>query len=222
MRIDTPAVFDPVLSDVSLPLNAMSYEQAEKLFVFFKQHPLFNWNGANNGCEARADAVCLLLDTWNLPNYKAWIFSGFYLKKNAGQLQNYWNYHVAPIIPVEKDGQVLSYVLDPSAANTLLLIEEWAAAITVFPHTYYCIRQSHWYIFPAKQIRSRKWHSRNKQNRKWMFECLAGINSLTKEGRARLIFNKAQVNRMAAAFADAKKNLLINANKINIAVSSIM
>ena len=106
MNIDSSAVFDPLLSDVDFPLNTISQQQADKLFSFFKQHPLFNWSNANNGCEGRADAVCVLLDQWQVPNYKAWIFSGFFLKRNAGALQNYWNYHVAALLPVEKNGEI--------------------------------------------------------------------------------------------------------------------
>jgi hypothetical protein len=206
MNNAVPAVFDPVLSDVSFPLNAMSREQADKLFIYFKQHPLFNWTDANNGCEGRADAVCILLDEWKIPNYKAWVFSGAFLKKGWGGLKNYWNYHVATVLPVQKDEQVLHYVLDPATSGSLQLIDEWAAGITQFATAYYSIKQPHWYIFPAKQITSRKWHSRNKQNRKWMIQCLAGINGLTTVGRARLMFNKKQVKNVAAAFEKAKKD----------------
>lgn len=204
MNTITPAVFDLALSDAGFPDNALSQKQADGLFIFFKQHPLFNWENANNGCEGRADAVCVLLDEWKIPNGKAWIFSGAYLAKTAGQLKNYWNYHVAPIVPVDKDGQILYNVLDPATAGSLLLINEWATEITLVANTYYCIRQSHWYIFPGKQIYS-KWHSRNKQNRKWMIECLAGINGLTKTGKARLIFNKAKIKSVARAFEQVKK-----------------
>lgn len=209
MSIDIAAVFDPLLSDVSFPLAAISKERAESLYTYFKQHPLLNWEAPNNGCEARADAVCILLDENHIPNYKAWVFSGFFLKKNAGQLKNYWNYHVAPLIPVEENGVIFHYVLDPATAGSLLQIDEWAIGITQFPETYYSIRQSHWYIFPAKQLRSRKWHSRNKRNRKWMIECLAGINTLTKTGRAKLIFNKGQIKKMATAFEQARKDLVL-------------
>ena len=205
MSIDTVAVFDLSLYDVSFPLAPVHQEQAESLFNYFKEHPIFNWDNANNGCEARADAICILLDKWNIPNYKAWVFSGFFLKKNAGQLKKYWNYHVAALIPVEKEGEIFNYVLDPATARSLLLINDWATAITQFPETYYAIRQSHWYIFPAKHIASRKWHPRNKRNRKWMIECLAGINTMTKTGRARLIFNKGRIKNIAARFEEAKK-----------------
>jgi hypothetical protein len=195
-----PTLFDLRLSDVDIPVKTISQNQAEELFLFFKQHSLFNWNDANNGCEGRADAVCVLLDKWQVPNYKAWVFGGAYLKNHIGGLKQNWNYHVAPVLPVEKDGQFLYYVLDPATANTLQLMDEWAAAITQLPHSYHCIRQSHWYIFPSQKISTEKWHTRNKQNRKWMIQCLAGINSLSATGKAKLCFNKKKLATIAAVF----------------------
>ncbi len=203
--IIVPTLADPFLSDIGPHTETISQKKAEELFTFFQNHTLFNWRKTHNGCEGRADAICTLLDTWNIPNYKGWVFSGFYLKNHIGQLIQNWNYHVAPVLPVEKDGQVFYYVLDPATADSLQLIEDWAAGITLVPHSYYCIRQSHWYIFPAKNISTSLWHTRNKQNRKWMIQCLAGINGLTKTGRARLIFNKTLLKRVKDRFEKLKK-----------------
>ena len=77
-----PSLFEYLLSDVIVTDNTVSKARAEQLFSFFKQQPLFKWNETHNGCEARADAVCVLLDEWQIPNYKAWVFSGEYLKKH--------------------------------------------------------------------------------------------------------------------------------------------
>jgi hypothetical protein len=201
-----PTLFDALLSDIGSPGNSVSKEHAEQLFIFLKQHSLFNWNDVNNGCEGRADAVCLLLDEWGVPNYKAWVFGGAYLKKNhVGELHQNWKYHVAPVLPVKEDGQIVYYVLDPATADSLQLIEEWSAAITKIPHSYYCIREAHWYIFPAKNISTEKWNTRNRQNRKWMIQCLAGINGLTATGKARLCFNKARLKNTLSAFEQIKK-----------------
>ncbi len=205
MNIIVPTLFDSVLSDTGFPEKTVSKKQAEQLFIFFKQHRLFNWKNANNGCEGRADAICVLLDEWDIPNYKGWVFGGAYLKNHVGELKQNWNYHVAAVVPVMQDGLVLHYVLDPATSNSLLLIEEWAAAITQLPHSYYFTRQSHWYIFPNKYISTSKWHSRNKQNRKWMIQCLAGINSLTATGKAKLCFNKIGLRNTLSAFKQMKK-----------------
>jgi len=200
-----PTLYDVVLSDIGFPEKTISKKQAEQLFIYFKQHPLFNWKNAHNGCEGKADAVCVLLDDWKIPNYKAWVFGGAYLKNHIGGLKQNWNYHVAPLLPVMQNGQILYYVLDPATANTLQLIDEWAAAITELAHSYYCSRQSHWYIFPINNISTTNWNTRNKQNRKWMIHCLKGINGLTATGKAKMSFNKTGIKKTLLAFEQAKK-----------------
>lgn len=205
MMLIVPTLFDAGLSDAGLPPHSISKKQAEEIFVFFQHHPLFNWKTVHNGCEGKADAVCILLETWGIPTAKAWVFSGAYLRNHIGGLTNNWNYHVAPILQVSEKDRVVTYVLDPATSNSLQLTEDWAANITQLPHSYHCIRLAHWYIFPAKNIDSEKWHSRNKQNRKWMIQCMAGINGLSKTGKAGLCFNKTRIKKIAAAFDKAKK-----------------
>ena len=205
MTIIVPTLFDTVLSDIGFAQHTIAKTHAEQLFIYFKEHPLFNWQNAHNGCEGKADAICVLLKEWNIPNYKAWAFGGAYLKGHVGGLKQNWNYHVAALLPVKENGQAIYYVLDPSTSNSLLPIEDWAAAITQLPHSYYCIRQSHWYVFPEKKISTSKWNTRNKQNRKWMIQCLMSINSLTASGKAKLSFNKTGIKKTLWAFEQAKK-----------------
>ncbi len=195
-----PALFDSQLSDADFSRGTVSKELAVQLFNFFRAHDLFNWQDANNGCEGRADAVCVLLDQWNIPNYKAWVFGGAYLKNHVGELKQNWKYHVAPVLAVEEAGQITQLVLDPASGEALKPTYEWAADITKLAHSYYCVRQSDWYIFPATNISTTKWNWRNKQNRKWMIQCLAGINSMTAAGRAALAFNKPLLKNTEAAF----------------------
>ncbi|PZP40724.1 MAG: hypothetical protein DI598_19155 [Pseudopedobacter saltans] len=200
-----PTLFDYILSDKDTTHKTISKEQADELFVFFEKSPLFNWKNSHNGCEGRADAVCVLLDEWDIPNFKGWVFGGTYLKKgHIGQLKNNWNYHVAPILPVDDNGKVVYFILDPATGDGLQTVEDWASSITLIPHSYYCIRKSCWYIFPEKNISKKKWHHRNKQNRKWMIQCLQGINSLTKTGRAHLIFNKFRLQKTKESFQKLK------------------
>ncbi len=200
-----PTLHDTALSDIDFPVATISEKDAEELFIFFKQHTIFNWKNTHNGCEGRADAVSVILEAWGVPNYKGWVFSGAFLKKHIGALKQNWKYHVATVLPVKKDGQVLRYVLDPATADSIQLIEDWAANVTQLPHSYYFTRQAHWYIFPNKNIGKEKWYPRNRQNRKWMIQCLVGINGLTATGKARLCFNKALIKKTAWAFEALKK-----------------
>lgn len=205
MSVIVPTLFDFQLSDTVFPKNTLSKKQAEDLFRFFQHHPLFNWQQIHNGCEGRADAVCLLLESWDIPTAKAWVFSGAYLKEHVGGLKNNWNYHVAAVVPVTEKGILIYYVLDPATGDVIQQLYEWAASVTDLAHSYHCTREAHWYIFPHKNISTKKWNTRNKQNRKWMIQCIAGINSLTATGKAKLIFNKTLLKKTAAAFDKAKK-----------------
>jgi hypothetical protein len=205
MCVIVPTLFDHVLTDIGSPTVTVSRSQAEQLFTFFQQHPLFNWTATNDGCEGRADAVCLLMDAWGIPNYKGWVFGGLFLKNHIGGLIQNWNYHVAPVLAVQEEGQVVYYVLDPATGGSLQLIDDWAAGITQYPHSYYCIRQAHWYIFPAGDINTADWHTRNRRNRKWMIQALAGIFGLTSQGKARKVFNKERLWRTLLAFKQAKR-----------------
>jgi Glutaminase len=200
-----PTLFDYILSDTTDPSRVVSKADAEKLFSFFKEHPLFKWKDSHNGCEARADAVCVLLQQWYMPNYKAWVFSGDFLKNHVGGLKQHWNYHVAPVLPVKEADRIVLYIIDPATGNSLQRMGEWAAGITAYPHSYHFIKLPHCYIFNQKKITAYNWHTRNRQNRKWMIQGLAGINGLSASGKARLCFNKARLINTAIAFEKLKK-----------------
>lgn len=201
-----PTLYEYELSDATDAANIVSKADAEKLFLFFKEHTLFRWSDWHNGCEARADAICVLLDQWRIPHYKGWVFSGNYLKKHIGGLKQHWNYHVAPLLQVKENDRIVWYILDPATSKMLQTIEDWAANITEYPHSYHFVKLSHWYIFHEKKISASNWYTRNRQNRKWMIQGLAGINGLSATGKARLCFNKSRLKNTAAIFNQLKKH----------------
>lgn len=195
-----PTLIDYKLSDIIDDSKTIPKHLAEKLMSFFTAHPLFNWKNSHNGCEARADAVCVLLQEWGIPNFKAWVFSGKYLKNHFGALKKNWNYHVAPVLLVIENGRLSHYVIDPATSVTLQTFYNWAVNITEYPHSYLLLKEAHWYIFPGKKIAANNWNSRNRQNRKWMIQGLAGINGLSAKGRAALVFNKTRIQKTRTAF----------------------
>ncbi len=200
-----PTLFEYVLSDPASPDHTVSKQDAEKLFTYFKNNPLFKWGDTHNNCEARAEAVCLLLDEWKVPNYKGWVFSGAFLKNHIGGLKQLWNYHVAALLLVQEDDEVKFYILDPATAGHLQTINEWAGNVTDYPHSYHLVKTADNYIFPAGKIFQNNWHKRNKQNRKWMIQGLAGINGLSSTGKAQLCFRKNKIKRTAEKFVGLRK-----------------
>ncbi len=196
----TPTLFEFLLSDPVAADRTVNKNIAEGLQVFFRSHPLFTWEQHHNGCEARADAVCLVLQSWGIPHYKGWVFSGRFLKEHVGELKQNWKYHVAALVPVMENGQLNHYVIDPSTSTDLQTLYEWAASVTEYAHSYHFIKEAHWYIFHDKKITTDNWHNRDKRNRKWMVQGLANVNGLSAKGKAALTFNKGRIKNTASAF----------------------
>lgn len=200
-----PTLFEYRLSDEIDNSKTVSKQQAEAIMTYFAKQPLFSWTDNHNGCEARADAVCVLLEDWEIPNFKAWVFSGRYLKKHVGGLKQNWNYHVAAMLLVMEDGDLVHYIIDPATSGGLQTMYNWAAGITDYPHSYHLIKEAGGYIFSDRRITVGNWHSRNRQNRKWMIQGLAGINGLNSKGKAELVFNKTRIKKVQLAFTALKK-----------------
>lgn len=197
-------LFAHKLSDDTKTYSGISIVQAEKLFSFFKDCPLFRWHDANNDCEDRANAICILLDEWNIANCKGWVFSGYVFKK-VGYLKNLWKYHVAASVAVMEADAVTFYIIDPATSDSLIKIEDWAANVTDNPHSYYLLKSGNFYIFP-KKIAKDKWYERNKRNYNWTIQGLSGINGVSTKGKAQLRFNKRKVLKTRNSFNELRKS----------------
>lgn len=202
----TKTIYEASLSDPVSDEIFISKEKVDQIFQFFKDCPLFRWQDANNDCEDRAHAICLLLDKWAIPNYKAWVFSGAFLKKGTGTLVNLWNYHVAAALPVKETHGLFCYVIDPATLSFTDTIENWSNGVTDTPNSYHLIKQGSTYIFSTPQILKDNWHPADKRNYKWTMQGLAGINGVSQAGKAQIVFNKNKIRKTELAF----KKLLCN------------
>lgn len=199
-------LYDYSLSDAIHPNCFIAKHMASQLFNYFNQNKLFNWQNTNNNCEARAEAICLLLQSWQIPHYKAWVFGGAFLKNHIGGLKQNWKYHVAATIPIQENNTIELYVIDPATCNQLQTIKEWASNVTAYSHSYYCIKNAECYIFSHKKITQKNWHKRNKQNNKWTIQGLAGISSLSAKGKSQLCFNKKRLKNIQLALKKLQNN----------------
>lgn len=202
----TKTIFETELSDSTAAENALTKEEAADLFAFFKNCPLFRWQDANNDCEDRANAICILLDRWNIPNYKAWVFGGAFLKKGVGALVNMWNYHVAASLPVKDTYGIRQYVIDPATLDTIQAIDEWAEGVTDAVYSYYLVKYGDYYIFPPGRIERDNWYKRDRRNYKWTIQGVSGINGVSRVGKAQLCFNKTRIKKTEQKF----KQLLLH------------
>jgi hypothetical protein len=195
-------IFDPALTVAEIQDARLTKSQGEALFQFFKTCPLFRWQDANNDCEDRANAICLALDAWGVLNYKGWVFSASFLKRGDGCLKNNWGYHVAALIALAEGGGLRFYIIDPATAAAPEPIEIWANRATERERSYYCITSGDTYIFDPGNIRPDTWFLRNRQNYKWTIQGLAGINGVTRTGKAQLVFQKRRIKKWEANFKE--------------------
>jgi hypothetical protein len=198
-------IFHQLLSDELAVDKSIPRDEADRLFNFFKSCELFRWSDANNDCEDRANAICLLLDAWHIPNYKGWVFSGYFLKRENSNLTNNWNYHVAALLPVQENDEIKYYIIDPATADHLITIEDWASIVTHSPFSYHVIKSADYYIFPSNKIEKDKWHKRDKRNHRWTMQGLSGINGVSSVGKAQLSFKKHRVKRTEMLFNKLKE-----------------
>ena len=198
--------YEAFLSDIAIDTKTIAKEQAEKIFTYFQTHQLFRWRNANNDCEDRANAMCILLDEWQIPNFKAWVFAGAYLKKQEGSLVNFWNYHVATLLPVSENGNTIFYVIDPATSQVLVPITNWAENVTGMAWSYYLIKEGKYYIFHNGKICKDNWFRRNRRNYNWTLQGLAGINGVSKTGQAALAFKKHKVRKVKDHFRKLRYN----------------
>jgi hypothetical protein len=197
-------LYDWALSDEIETDKAITKGEAEKLFALFKDCATFRWRDANNNCEDRANAICILLDEWEIQNGKGWVFSGYIFKK-PGFLKNLWKYHVAALLPVQEAAAINYYIIDPATSDKLESITDWASNITDNPHSYYLIKKGDYYIFNPFKIEKCNWFKRNKRNYNWTMQGLSGINGVSSRGRAQLAFNKKKVLKTVGLFKALKK-----------------
>ncbi len=198
-------LFSAELSDSFEGIECVEPGKPAAIFQFFTSHPLFNWGLHHNFCEARAEAQSLLLDAAKIPYVKCWVFGGAFLKWGyVGALKNYWNYHVSIAVPVKNGLQLQWMVIDPSTANGPILVEDWAASITAWSHSYYALKDTSYYVFPGNALFTKEWHKRNHRNFKWTMQGLTGINGLTYIGKAELVFKKRQIQEVTRKFMKAR------------------
>ncbi len=196
-------LFDQSISDEIGTGNSISKAEIEKLFSFFKACETFRWQDANNDCEDRANAICLLLDEWKIPNGKGWVFSGYVFNK-IGYLKNLWRYHVAATLPLMENGEIVYYIIDPATNEHLTTVADWAANVTDNPHSYYIIKKGEYYIFNEKKIKKNNWYKRNKGNYNWTMQGLSGINGISSKGKAQLAFKKNKVRKTKKDFNELR------------------
>lgn len=195
------SLYEYFLSDRIADIVPLQPANAQGIFKWLATQPIFGWHRQHNFCEARAEAASLLLKHAGIPHAKCWVFGAAFLRKGyVGGLLNNWNYHVAVAVPVLEQGQLCWWILDPAACTAPIPMLQWAEAATAYPHSYHCIRQPQYFIFPDRKPYKKDWYKRNQRNYRWTIQGLAGIYSRNSIGRAKLAFCKKTIRGYKQAF----------------------
>jgi hypothetical protein len=159
--------------------------QMKEYYTFFDTCSLFIWGDVDNNCEDRANGISMLLEAWDIPHYKIWIFNQPFLEmgssKLCGDCKNKdacWGFHVATVIPYVENGEYKISVIDPATLDQPATDVEWAENITCSGTNYYMFTDGDKYMYSqsGKKFAKDTFWGRGKKNTKWTYEGLAGIN----------------------------------------------
>lgn len=140
--------------------NVISISKANEIFSFLRLKSQIEFNYPQGNCDDRAHAMCLLLDSLKVPNFKIWNFAPSKITLLTHDLlrvkdkNNFdpdgtiaWGYHVAPAIWVanQKGGRD-TIVLDPSLFERPVKYTKWLS-VQALRSSFYTFLDNEWYLF---------------------------------------------------------------------------
>lgn len=136
------------LKDESVPpapvdaqMTPVSPQEAEALFQEFKNDKDIPFRYALDGCYARAYQMSEIAEQKGIKMGKVFVEGDLEAKTpKAITPQAEWQYHVAPIVPVIRDGKNEIMVMDPSLFDHPVSEKVWRSAIVRAPSSEpYCV-----------------------------------------------------------------------------------
>lgn len=119
--------------------QTISLKKANELFLKAQGMDDIAWKYKPDGCYARAHLMARRFEEEGVRVDKVWIKGDLSIPEAGIN----WNFHVAPIVYVEENGQIKKMVIDPSLFEKPVTVEEWDAkmqkntvrgsAVTAFP-----------------------------------------------------------------------------------------
>lgn len=218
MAVHETSLEDVIPSNSCIPMNI-----ADSIFGYFKTNSLFIWNDENN-CEDRANAICILLDRWHVPNCKGWVLSGRLLGRDNGSFKPVkilhgsstdsitWSHHITAAIPICVNNQSIFFVIDPATQAGPLAMADWANSVMCTPSGYYFLKLGNDVDVNYKQtIKKESWWTRSDLNYKYTMEGLCGYNGASHIGRKEIRRNQEKIQQTTLQFEQlAKPSFLPN------------
>lgn len=111
-------------------LTPIDLSQARSIFQRLKNDARYSFANPVDGCFARSHLVAAELQREGVASAKVWLHEarGRRLRVERDGRRFEWEFHVANLIAVKKNGCVELMVLDPGVADEPVTIEQWRAA----------------------------------------------------------------------------------------------
>jgi hypothetical protein len=136
----TPVFNDSAIAKTqkdAIPGDAIPFDRAMQIFDQLADRTDIAFGYAEDGCYARAQLMCLIVNAMGLPTpKKAWAFEGaasLKVKKPDRETISWW-YHVTAALPVKMpDGPVQDMVFDPGLFDGPVSLSEWGGIMGAKP-----------------------------------------------------------------------------------------
>lgn len=107
-------------------VSVVDERQIQDIFKILSNKSHIPYKRNKQGCEARALAMALIMDSMCLKSVKAFVNGPIYLQNPKIT----WRIHVAPILYVEtKNQKLIPYIIDPSIYDKAVPLHEWASKL---------------------------------------------------------------------------------------------
>lgn len=142
---------------VAKPTDCLDNTTIDKLFKNVMDFGI-PFKYPQGGCESRAFAIGLILDSAKVFNYRIWVFSANKIDPSNSQMLQVkdlndpsniisWGYHTAAVV-LRKNGNIVdTIVFDPSLVKEPLKYNEWLTKMDGFKESYYTFIPSNYFMF---------------------------------------------------------------------------
>lgn len=149
------AIYDSKENHQKISLSVLTPNEANALFTKFMARTDIPFRYIKEGCYARAHKMARIMDEEGIISGKAFLEG--HLVVDGGEFfgKTRWGYHVASLVYVKKNNELIPTIFDPSLFNEPVPYSQWKALInknaqTVITHEYFTNRFS--YDFPDRIV----------------------------------------------------------------------
>lgn len=112
--------------------QTLGFNEAKELINFFLYSSPIPFNYVEDYCYARAHEMAQVMELLGINSGKIIAEGDLNIVDKDGNPVG-WKYHIAPTVEIYKDGEVQTFVIDPSLSEEPLTISDWFAKMSPEP-----------------------------------------------------------------------------------------